>query len=258
MTADALHRRITADLSREIASGAWPPGHRIPYEHELMARYGCARATVGKAVGALAAQGLVERRRKAGTFVAAPHVSSAVLEIPDIRAEIESRGQTYRWKRLISRIRRGAGEARLSADGPLVEVKGLHFAAAKAFAFEERLISLTESPLAADEDFTDQAPGAWLLANAPWTEARHEIAAVNPDPEAAEALGIPRSHACLSLTRWTWRQGAAVTYARQIFPGELIDLTARFAPSGPRRYFAAISPQMGDPRLDRAKFGVVA
>ena len=46
----SLSERIMADLAGEIASGAWPPGHRIPYEHELMARYGCARATVGKAL----------------------------------------------------------------------------------------------------------------------------------------------------------------------------------------------------------------
>lgn len=233
MKEDALHRRITAELTREIASGAWPPGFRIPFEHELMARYGCARATVGKAVGALAAQGLVERRRKAGTFVAAPHVSSAVLQIPDIRAEIEARGQAYHWRRMSWRMRRpGADGALLATRGPILEVKGLHFAAAKAFAYEERLISLSEAPLAADEAFQDEAPGAWLLAHAPWTEARHEISAINPDLVAAEALGLARSHACLSLKRWTWRQGSAVTYARQIFPGELIDLTARFAHVG--------------------------
>jgi GntR family histidine utilization transcriptional repressor len=229
----ALHRRITADLAREIASGAWPPGHRVPIEHELMARYSCARATVGKAVGALVAQGLVERRRKAGTFVAAPHVSSAVLQIPDIRAEIEARGQAYRWVRTVCRTRRpGTTEGRLATNGPVLEVKGLHFAAARAFAYEERLISLTEAPLAADQDFAREAPGAWLLAHAPWTEARHEISAINPDLDAAAALGLLSSHACLSLKRWTWLQGAAITYARQIFPGELIDLTAKFTPVG--------------------------
>lgn len=223
-----------------------------------MARYGCARATVNKAVHALVAQGLVERRRKAGTFVAAPHVSSAVLQIPDIRAEIEARGQAYRWRRTSRRIqtqRAGEGETRLETVGPVLAVKGLHFAAATAFAYEERLISLAEAPKAADDDFVEAAPGAWLLAHAPWTEARHEISAINPDPDAAEALGLLRSHACLSLKRWTWRQGAAITYARQIFPGELIDLTARFAPIG---LIAVFSPQMGDRRGDRARFGPVA
>jgi GntR family histidine utilization transcriptional repressor len=231
MTAEALHRRITGDLAGHIASGAWPPGHRIPTEHELTARYGCARATVGKALDALVARGLVERRRRAGTFVATPHLSSAVLEIPDIRAEIETRGQAYRWARLTARLRREAPrEAGLS--GHVQEVRGIHFAAGRPFAYEERLISLAEAPMVAHEDFRNESPGAWLLAHAPWTEARHEISAINPDLDTAEALGLPRSHACLVLKRWTWRQGQAVTFARQIFPGELIDLTAKFAPPG--------------------------
>ena len=84
----SLHQRIVADIAGEIRSGAWPPGRRIPFEHELMASYGCARATAGKAVHALASAGLVERRRRAGTFVANPPIHSAVLEIPDIEAAL--------------------------------------------------------------------------------------------------------------------------------------------------------------------------
>jgi len=229
----ALHRRITADLAGEIASGAWPPGHRIPFEHELMARYGCARATASKAVHALAAQGLVERRRKAGTFVAAPHVTSAVLSIPDIQAEIEARRLSYRWRRLAWRIRpaRADGEeAALAPTGPVLEVRGLHLAGAAPFALEDRLIHLPEVPAAADETFDDVSPGAWLLAHVAWSEGRHEIAAANPDTDTAAALHIARAHACLVLKRWTWRAGAGITFARQVFPAETFELTARFSP----------------------------
>jgi len=234
MSGASLHQRITADLGGEIRSGAWPPGHRIPFEHELMARYGCARATVNKAVHALAVQGLVERRRKAGTFVAAPHITSAVLQIPDIRAEIESRGQRYAWARLAWRIRParpGGDEAPLDPAGDLLQVKGLHIAGARPFALEERLINLAAVPKAADCEFKHVAPGAWLLAHVAWTEARHEISAINPDPETAAALGHAR--ACLVLKRWTWRQQAGITFARQVFAAETIELTARFTPGGP-------------------------
>jgi GntR family histidine utilization transcriptional repressor len=233
--ASALHRRITADLAGEIASGAWPPGHRIPFEHELMARYGCARATVGKAVHALAVQGLVERRRKAGTFVAAPHVSSAVLQIPDIQAEIEARRQSYRWVRLAWRIRPAHAdgeEAPLDPKGPMLQVTGLHLAGAAPFALEDRLINLAEVPVAGDHEFKETSPGAWLLAHVAWSEARHEISATNPDHDTAAALHIPRAHACLVLKRWTWRAGAGITFARQVFPAETLDLTARFSPGG--------------------------
>src|SRR6185437_12407342 len=84
----SLERRIRADLERKIHAGEWPPGARIPTEHELVLQYGCARMTVHKAIVAMVAAGLVERRKKAGSFVASPHVQTAVIEIPDIAAII--------------------------------------------------------------------------------------------------------------------------------------------------------------------------
>ena len=69
----SLHPRILAEVEARILSGEWPPGHRIPFEHELTARYGCSRMTVSKALTQLAGAGLIERRRKAGSFVTRPH-----------------------------------------------------------------------------------------------------------------------------------------------------------------------------------------
>ena len=103
-------------------------------------------------------------------------------------------------------------------------------AAGRPFGLEERLVNLAEVPVAGDEDFARVSPGAWLLAHVAWSEARHEIAAANPDVETAEALGVTRGHACLVLKRWTWRQEAGITFARLTFPAEAFELTARFAP----------------------------
>jgi GntR family histidine utilization transcriptional repressor len=229
----ALHQRITADIASEIRSGAWAPGHRIPFEHELMVRYGCARATVNKAVHALATQGLVQRRRRAGTFVAGPRIQSAVLHIPDIAAEVANRGQVYGWRRLGRRISGRPADpdaARLGCDGPMMAVSGLHLADAKPLALEHRLINLAAVPDARNEPFLDIAPGAWLLGLVAWTEGRHEIAAINPEPDDAKRLGVPRATACLSVKRWTWRLETGIAYARQIFPGDAFGLTAAFTP----------------------------
>jgi GntR family histidine utilization transcriptional repressor len=229
----ALFERIAADLAAEIRSGAWPPGHRIPFEHELMSRYGCARATANKAVHAMAAAGLVERRRKAGTFVASPPMHSAVLAIPDIEAAITDRGQAYRFHRRGWRLRaagNSAEEVMLGAVGRVLDLTGVHFAADEPFAFEHRIINLDAAPEAADVDFARTSPGAWLLGHVAWTEARHQISAINPGPDTAQALGVMSSRACLSVQRWTWRLGAGITYARQVFPGDAYDLTASFTP----------------------------
>lgn len=230
----ALHERIGAEVTARIRSGEWPPGFRIPFEHELMRQYDCARGTVNKAVQALAAAGLVERRRRAGTFVARPRIQSAVLQIPDIEAEVTRRGQAYGYE-LITRRERAADAgdpdvALMGSVGRLLDVQCRHFADGTPFAFEERLINLESVPEAAGADFATTAPGAWLRAHVAWTQARHQVFAINPDPAVARRLGLKTSVACLCVKRWTWRAGAGVTFVRQVFPGDAYDLVATFSP----------------------------
>ena len=234
----SIAERIRADIEHRIRSGEWRPGRRIPFEHELVTHYGCARATVGKALGALAHAGLIERRRKAGSFVAHPRIRSAVLDIPDIGAVIAARGEAYRFE-LVERTQRSRGEddgeACFAKGEPLLAIRGVHFADNSPFGFEERVISLATVPAAREAEFAPGSPGSWLLANVPWTDARHRISAVAPSSEIARALDLPPGTPCLQVERWTWRVGSAVTFARQTFPGDRYDLTADFAPAGSAR-----------------------
>ena len=230
MTA-TLDQRIRRDLERKIRSGAWSPGHRIPTERELIAFYGCARMTVGKAIAALVADGLVERRKKAGSFVAQPRVRTAVLEIPDIAAVVRARGETYRFD-LLQQSRLTPGQRpdpAFAAAGDRLLIEGVHIAAGRPFAHEHRLISLAAAPGADVADFSGRSPGSWLLENVPWTTARHRITA-RQALDVAVTLGLARAAACLQVERWTWRQDDPVTYVRQIFPGDRHDLVAEFAP----------------------------
>lgn len=230
----ALHQRITADIEDKIRSGVWPPGFRIPFEHELTAQYGCARATVNKAVSVLAAAGLIERRRRAGSFVARPHIQSAVLQIPDIEAAVSRRGQTYGYELISRDLRRfdpaDAEEARMG-DAPGLEIRCLHFADGRPLAFEHRILNLDASPQAEAADFSVISPGAWLLQHVAWTEGEHRISAINPKPAEARLLKIRPAEACLCVRRWTWRGGEGITFVRQIFPGDAYDLVARFTPT---------------------------
>lgn len=235
----SLESRIRAELEGKIRSGAWPPGLRIPTEHELVARYGCARMTVHKAITALVAAGLIERRKKAGSFVASPHVQTAVIEIPDIAAIIAARGETYRFELLArtrgpaDRLDPAAAHDGFDLDGEALALDGLHVAQGRPFCLEHRLISLEAAPEAADVDFARQAPGSWLLGHIPWTQARHRITACAAGAAAA-ALELPRTAACLQVERWTWRAAQPVTFARQLFPGDRYDLIAEFAPATAR------------------------
>ena len=231
----ALHQRIRADISDAILSGAWPPGHRVPAEHALMAQYGCSRMTVNKALAPLAESGLIVRRRRAGSFVARPRIHSVVLDIPDIQAEVTARGEAYGYE-LLSRAARTAtaGEAaalELAGRAQVLALRCLHRAGGRPFAFEERLINLAAAPEAEGVDFAAAPPGGWLLGHVPWTEAEHRISAAHPPPPAAHALELPGTAACLVLERRTWRGADKITWVRLTFPGDAYDLVARFAPS---------------------------
>ncbi|KFZ35968.1 GntR family transcriptional regulator [Shewanella mangrovi] len=232
---ETLHSRICSDFEKKILSGEWPPGYKIPFEHELVEMYGCSRMTVNKAITALVDEGLIHRRRRAGSFVARPKIQSVVLEIPDIQTEITGRGQPYGFE-LLSRKRRYAQkrkpeEMELGADTPLLALRCLHLASNRPFALESRLINLNAVPEAEGITFEDVSPGHWLIEHVAWTKAQHRISAISADEIQAEQLGIALGSACLLLERQTWRGGEGITYVRQLFPGDAYNLVARFSPS---------------------------
>lgn len=222
-----LDQRIRSDIETRIQSGEWRPGDRIPFEHELVASYGCSRATVSKALGALAKTGLIERRRKAGSFVAHPQVHSAVLDVSDLAQTIAARGEAYHWERMCRR-RAVANDGDFVAPALLIE--GVHSAGGEPFALERRLIALAAVPGAENADFLDEAPGTWLLHHVPWTSASHRIRAVEASRPEAAALGVRARSACLELDRTTWRAREMVTHVRQLYRGDRFDLVAEFRP----------------------------
>lgn len=227
----ALHERIRAEIETAILSGALAPGERIPSEQVLMTEYGCARMTVNKALSALATAGLLERRKRAGSFVARPRAQSMELAIPDLREEISARGQVYGWRMESRRVLDAATDARaaqLGAEGQLLEICGLHFADGVPFAWEERLVSLSAVPEIADLDFTIDPPGSWLLHHIPWTEGENRIGAIKAPVDAAALLGVEPGEACLLLTRRTWRGDEGITLVRQLFLAGHYELVARF------------------------------
>jgi GntR family histidine utilization transcriptional repressor len=236
MSQDTLHRRIQSDIEGNILSGAWQPGHRLPFELELARQYACSRMTVNKALNGLARAGLIERRRKSGSFVARPHSQSAVLEIRDIRSDVVSLGLEYGYE-LLSRKTRAANaddKARLAAAAlkTVLQLECRHLAAGKPFCSEQRLIALDTVPEASDESFKDLAPGPWLLDRVPWSSAQHVIRAVGADARLAAILGLKEGAPCLCVERRTMLDGAPVTHVRLVWPAESHELVAQFEPAG--------------------------
>ena len=231
-----LNQRIRSDIEGRIMSGEWPPGHRLPYEHELMAQYGCSRMTVSKVLSALAARGLITRRRRAGSVVAAPRADRAVLEIQDFALEARRANKTYRHeilRRAVEEVDAAtAARAGLAAGAKVLCLDTLHLVEGEPEAYEERIINLAAVPEARGEPFDDAPPGTWLLDKVPWTDAEHIIRAVNADAALHKRLKVPAGAACLVLERRTWQAGAFITEARIFYSGERHRLVGRFSPLG--------------------------
>jgi GntR family histidine utilization transcriptional repressor len=231
------YREIHDALRAKIVSGAWPPGFKLPSEPELARSFDCARMTIGKALSALADKGFITRRRRAGTTVNAPRQQESVLEIHDIEAEVRAAGHEYRYQCLTREVRAAAGEdaavLNVPIGAPVLEVTGLHRADGRPHALEERLINLEAVPDARHERFSRLSPGGWLLSRIPWTEAEHQISALNADAQIAQRLEIARHKACLCIERRTWHQGQRITYVRLIYPCDHHRLVARFQHGSP-------------------------
>lgn len=230
-----LHDRIRSDYEARILSGALPPGERLPTEQELMRHYDCSRMTVNKALSALAAAGLIDRRKRAGTFVARPRVHSMVLDVPDLEQEVVQRGQHYRYALLRREVRApdpdSDEEMLLAGKGRLLVLDGVHHADGVPLASEQRLVSLSAVPETEAVDFEGASPGAWLLKHVPWTQAETRIAAVGADREIAAALNLLPGAPCLLIERRTWRGDDGITLVRQHFVGSAYDLIATFGPA---------------------------
>jgi GntR family transcriptional regulator, histidine utilization repressor len=230
----SLKARIRADIESRILSGEWLPGHRIPFEHELMEQYGCARMTVSGALASLAEAGLIERRRRAGSFVCRPPARTAVLEIPDIKADVLGRGEVYGYELLAARIRKATVSDRkrlhVQAGATVLALEARHHAAGQPFAYEDRLIPLDAVPEAREADFGVEPPGTWLLRHVPWQEAENIISARSAEAEIAAQLSIEEGTACLVIDRTTWRAERTLTSVRLWHPGESQRLVARFTP----------------------------
>ncbi len=96
---------VRDEVVRRINERVWQPGDLIPGEVELAVEFGCARATVNRALRELAEAGLVTRRRKAGTRVSVNPARKATVYIPVARLEVERRGSVYRHALLEMRMK---------------------------------------------------------------------------------------------------------------------------------------------------------
>ncbi len=212
---------IKQDVIGRIQRGVWGPGSLLPTEVELAVEFGCARATVNRALRELAEQGLVERKRKSGTRVRMSPTKHARFEIEVVRQTVEDLGATYRYSLVHKSVHAAPdwiiSQLSLGPDEHVMHLKCMHYADNRPFQFEERWIITSTVPAVLDADLDTRGPNEWLLSEVPFTDAEITLSAVGADAALSEFLATSQGTPLFRLERTTWLDSKVVTYVRMTF-----------------------------------------
>ncbi|MEQ3630210.1 MAG: UTRA domain-containing protein [Sulfitobacter sp.] len=212
------YRDVKTDILSKITKGEWPLGSLVPNEVDLAETYGCARATVNRAMRELADEGFIERRRKAGTRVRMAPVRQARFDIPLVRAEIEEKGADYRYS-LVSHAVEPAPDwlrarLKLTPGSEALHLVCMHYADGDPYQYEDRWINLATLPQAREEHFAEVGPNEWLISAIPFSDVEISLSAGLADQRLSEYLACALGDPVFTVERSTWWEGQAVTYVR--------------------------------------------
>jgi GntR family histidine utilization transcriptional repressor len=220
---------VRAEVLRRIRARDWPPGGLIPGEEALAAEFGVARATVNRALSALAEAGVIERKKRAGTRVAELPVRRARLEIPVIRLDVLGRGLAYDAKLLADRLTPApvpvTARIGLPEGTQLRYLETLHLAGGRPYVFEARWLNPAVLP-SPPPDFAAVSANEWLVTHVSLVSGDIAFTAEPASLREAEVLGIPPGTPLLVAERTTHGTEGPVTLVRLAHaPGHRVQMT---------------------------------
>jgi GntR family transcriptional regulator len=213
-----LYYQLENILREKIMSGVFAAGSRLPTEIELIHIYGVGRITVRQALAALVKDGLIERRRRRGTFVTERktrrHEFEERIDLTGSLDEIikAETGATFKVIE-VNRIEADPQEAELFGLGsgdPIYRIKRLGLRDGKP-----RNLTLEYLPAEIGEKLTPEDLSAGSLLQTLETKfglklksATQRIAAALADPYLAKLLDVRVGSPMLSIERAVYAGGA--------------------------------------------------
>jgi DNA-binding GntR family transcriptional regulator len=155
-----LYLVIQNALRVAIGNGTYAPGDRLPTEAELAQQFATTKATVVHALQQLVFEGMIERRRGLGSFVAQPAVDTTLdtHNLAYFERDVFASGKDLVYKVMSfgqAPVEDHVREAlRLAAEQPVFELQRIRVLAGQPFAYERRYMpaavasGMTEAMLA--------------------------------------------------------------------------------------------------------------
>lgn len=213
-----VYKRIQNSIRLRIESSELKPGDLVASERELARTHKVSLMTARHALAGLEREGIVERRRGAGTFVSAPKIH--FNKLMSYTEHMSSRGLTPRSRVLVAKIIEHEAEvaARLGlpVTGALVKIERLRLTEEEPFALETCYLpaaefsGLVSAPLGRTSLFG-------MLKHDYSVElayADEEVDATAAEANVAELLGVPRGASVLRIRQVIYStKGKATIYA---------------------------------------------
>jgi len=216
------YKRIQNVIRRRIETGQLKPGDVVDSERELAKLHKVSLMTARHALADLAREGIVERRRGAGTFVAPPKIH--FNKLMSYTEQMSSRGLMAQSKLVSSGVLDDepdiAARLSLSATTHLTMIERVRKAGDEPLALESCYLSAQEFPglVAAS---LERGSLFSTLENRYGVElayADEEIDATAADPKTAELLAVPRGSPLLRMRQLIYtNKGKAVIYVLGLY-----------------------------------------
>lgn len=226
-----LYLQLQHLIREAIAHDVLAHDDAIPAERDLAVEYDISRITVRKAIGGLVEEGLLTRRRGAGTFVTG-RVEKSFSKLSSFSEDMAARGKTAS----SSWISRAAGtvdpdEAMslgLSPGTPVYRFHRIRYADDQPMALEFSTIAGYCLPgISAVEDSLYTALDK---AGSRPVRALQRLRAVPFGPEHAKMLGVSAGHPGLLIERRGFlKDGRAAEFTRSYYRGDAYDFVAELS-----------------------------
>lgn len=211
------YQRIQGGIRKRIESAELRPGDPVASERELAKLHKVSLMTARHALVGLEREGLVERRRGAGTFVASPRIH--FNKLTSYTEHMSSRGLIAKSRVLVAKIIEHESEVAarlgLSATAPLVKIERLRLTGDDPFALETCYLpaqdysELVKAPLGKTSLFglLEREFGLELAY------ADEEVDATAAEAHIAELLCVPRGASVLRIRQVIYStKGKATIY----------------------------------------------
>ena len=216
------YRRIQEAIRRRIEQGKLKPGEVVDSERELAKIHRVSLMTARHALADLQREGLVERHRGSGTFVAPPKIE--FNKLTSFTEQMSSRSMPANSKVLHASIIRAeqdiAARLALPAGSRLVFLERLREAGAEPIALENAYLS---ADLYGDIARMHLERGSLFTTlerdyNTTIAYADEVIDATTADPKTADLLSVPRGAPLLRIRQTIFSTaGSAVLYVLGLY-----------------------------------------